>query len=196
MTPPSAFQSAASLPSFAARPRAEPAALPSTSSGGSAGGHVEVLRTASVPALPVIARAASDLVIFEERISLGARPRFWGCAPPACLLFRHHTRNSDLVVIKAATACVCAHPARSCSCACAAARSSYYICKHLCSSAAQKTSTGLTHTHLTRHLTHACICALLSCMWSCASGVEFFAVNQAVISLVGKDWQEALSLHA
>jgi len=67
---PSAFQSAASLPSFAVRPVGPP-----SSSSNSAGGHVDVLRTASMPALPVVARAASDLVIIEERISLGAPPQ-------------------------------------------------------------------------------------------------------------------------
>ena len=72
---PSAFQSAASLPSFAARAIAEPSALPGTSSAGSAGGHVDVTRTGSVPAQPLGARVLSDHVIFEERISLGAAAR-------------------------------------------------------------------------------------------------------------------------
>ncbi len=79
---PSAFQSAASLPSFAVRPAgapAPPALEPPSSSSNSAGGHVDVLRTASMPALPVVARAASDLVIIEERISLGAPPRALFC---------------------------------------------------------------------------------------------------------------------
>ncbi|KAK9825844.1 hypothetical protein WJX81_002837 [Elliptochloris bilobata] len=78
----SAFQSAASLPSFTKRTRTEPAALAATSSGGSAGGHVDVMRTASVPALPVVAREASDHILFEERrISLGplhSAPSFSG----------------------------------------------------------------------------------------------------------------------
>ena len=143
-----------------------------------------MLRTASVPALPVIARAASDLVIFEERISLGARPsdsspmmqrqgRLMGLRTASVPALRSsHTQLWPGCDQGSHRLCMRPPGMELFMRLCGRPQLVLYMYASV-QHAAQTTSTTSTHPHMTRHSSHACTCALHLCMWSCVSGVDF-----------------------